>query len=75
VKLRRGLAAAAGVCSALALGIALESGDPARAVGPPADGTYTPNEAGVSGVTWAITTLCDRPSGTRTMNDYSDPIV
>jgi hypothetical protein len=75
VNLRRGLVAGAGIFSAVAIGIALESGDPARAVGPPAEGTYTLNEAGVSGVTWAITTLCDQPSGTRTMNDYSDPIV
>jgi hypothetical protein len=45
------------------------------AVGPPADGNYTFNEAGVSGVTWTITALCDQPSGTRNMNDYSDPIV
>lgn len=75
MKLRRGLAAGAGIVAAVALGIALESGDPARAVGPPADGNYTFNEAGVSGVTWTITALCDQPSGTRNMNDYSDPIV
>lgn len=59
----------------VALGIALESGDPARAVGPPADGTYNLNETGVSGVTWTISALCDQPSGTRNMTDYSDPIV
>ena len=75
MKLRHGLAAGAGVFSAFALGIALQSGDPAHALGPPADGTYTFNEAGVSGVTWAITALCDQPSGTRNMNDYSDPVV
>jgi len=75
MKLRHGLAAGAGVCCAVALGIALQSGDPARAVGPPADGSYTFNEAGVSGSTWVITALCDQPSGTRNMNDYSDPIV
>jgi hypothetical protein len=75
MKLRRGLAAGAGICSAVALGIALESGHPASAIGPPADGNYTFNEAGVSGVTWTITALCDQPSGTRNMNDYSDPIV
>jgi len=75
MKFRHGLAAGAGIFSAVALGIALVSGDPARAVGPPADGTYTFNEAGVSGVTWTITALCDQPSGTRNMNDYSDPIV
>ncbi|BAX94592.1 hypothetical protein [Mycobacterium shigaense] len=75
MNLRRGLAAAAGVCSVVALGIALESGNPARALGPPADGNYSYNEAGVSGVTWIVTALCDQPSGTRNMNDYSDPIV
>ncbi|WP_072490153.1 hypothetical protein, partial [Mycobacterium tuberculosis] len=62
-------------CSAVALGIALHSGDPARALGPPPDGSYSFNQAGVSGVTWTITALCDQPSGTRNMNDYSDPIV
>jgi hypothetical protein len=75
MKLRRGLAAGAGICSAVALGIALESGHPASAIGPPADGTYTFNEAGVSGASWTISALCDQPSGTRNMNDYSDPIV
>lgn len=73
--MRRALAAGAGVFSAVAIGIALESGNPARATGPPADGNYTYNEAGVSGVTWTVTALCDQPSGTRNMNDYSDPIV
>jgi hypothetical protein len=75
VNLRRGLAAGAGICAAVALGIALESGEPAGALGPPADGSYTLNEAGASGVTWTISALCDQPSGTRNMNDYSDPIV
>jgi hypothetical protein len=75
VKLRRGLAAGAGIFSAVAIGIALDSGDPAHAVGPPPDGTYNFNEAGVSGATWTISALCDQPSGTRNMNDYSDPIV
>ncbi|OBG30143.1 hypothetical protein [Mycobacterium sp. 852002-51057_SCH5723018] len=72
---RRTLAAGAGICSAVAIGIALVSEDPARAIGPPPDGTYTLNEAGVSGVTWTIGALCDQPSGTRNMNDYNDPIV
>ena len=58
--LRRVLAAGAGICCGVALGIALESGHPARAVGPPPDGNYTFNEAGVSGVTWTITALCDQ---------------
>jgi hypothetical protein len=75
VNLRRGLAAGAGIFSAVAIGIALESGDPAHAIGPPADGNYTFNEADVSGVTWTITADCVQPSGTRNMNDYSDPIV
>lgn len=26
-------------------------------------------------MTWTITALCDQPSGTRNMNDYSDPVV
>jgi hypothetical protein len=75
VKLRRGLAAGAGIVSAVALGITVESGHPAHAIGPPADGTYTLNEAGASNVTWTISALCVQPSGTRNMNDYSDPIV
>ena len=75
MKLRHGLVAGAGIFSVVALGIALQSGEPARALGPPPDGNYTFNEAGVSGVTWTITALCDQPSGTRNMNDYSDPIV
>ncbi|ORX04278.1 hypothetical protein AWC29_14625 [Mycobacterium triplex] len=75
MKMRRALAAGAGVFSAVAIGIALESDNPARALGPPADGTYTYNEAGVSGATWTISALCDQPSGTRNMNDYNDPIV
>jgi hypothetical protein len=74
-KLRRALAASAGICSAVALGVALESGHPANAIGPPPDGNYAYNEGGVSGVTWTISALCDQPSGTRNMNDYSDPIV
>ncbi len=72
---RRLLAAGAGVFSAVALGIALESGDPASAVGVPADGNYSFNQAGVSDVTWTITALCDQPSGTRNQADYSDPVT
>lgn len=75
MKLRHGLAAGAAVVMAVGTGIAVQSGQPAKAVGPPADGTYNYNEAGVSGVTWTISALCDQPSGTRNMNDYSDPIV
>lgn len=73
--IRRGLAAGAGIFSAVALGIALESGDRASAVAPPPDGTYSFNQAGVSGVTWTITALCDQPSGTRNQADYSDPVT
>ncbi|OBJ57548.1 hypothetical protein [Mycobacterium sp. 1423905.2] len=75
MRIRRGLAAGAGVVVAVGFGIALDSGNPARALGPPADGAYTLNEAGASNVTWTISALCDQPSGTRNMNDYSDPVV
>jgi hypothetical protein len=75
VNIRRSLAAGAGIFSAVVLGIALESGDRASAVGPPPDGAYSFDQAGVSGVTWTITALCDQPSGTRNMNDYSDPVT
>jgi hypothetical protein len=72
---RRGLAAGTGVFSAVALGIALESGDPASAVAPPADGKYTLNQAGVSGVTWTVTALCDQVNGSRYYKDYSNPDI
>ena len=75
VNLRRGLAAGAGIFSAVAIGIALESGDPARAVGPPPDGNYTFNQAGVSGVTWTVTALCDQVNGSRYYKDYSNPDI
>ncbi|OBG77488.1 hypothetical protein A5714_21315 [Mycobacterium sp. E2462] len=75
MRLRHTLAAGTGVLVAVATGVALHSGEPAKALGPPADGNYSYNEAGVSGVTWTVTALCDQPSGTRNMNDYSDPII
>lgn len=75
VKIRRGLAAGAVVSTAVAFGMALDSDTPAYAIGPPPDGTYAFNQAGVSGATWTIGALCVQPSGTRNMNDYSDPIV
>ena len=75
MKLRRGLAAGAGIFSVVALGLALESGDPARAVAPPADGTYTFNQAGLSGVTWTISALCDQVNGSRYYKDYSNPDI
>lgn len=75
MKLRRGLAAGAGIFSVVAMGLALESGDPARAVGPPPDGNYSFNEAGVSGVTWTISALCDQVNGSRYYKDYSNPDI
>jgi hypothetical protein len=75
VNLRRGLAAGAGICSAVALGIALESGEPAGAVAPPPDGNYSFIQAGVSGVTWAISALCDQVNGSRYYKDYSNPDI
>jgi hypothetical protein len=73
--IRRGLAAGAGIFSAVALGIAVVSGDPASAVAPPPDGNYSFNQAGVSGVTWTITTLCDQVNGSRYWADYSNPLI
>ncbi len=75
MNIRRGLAAGAGVFSAVALAIALESGDPASAVAPPADGLYNFNQAGVSGVTWQVTALCDQVNGSRYYKDYSNPDI
>ncbi len=75
MNIRRGLAAGAGVVSAVALGIALESGDPASAVAPPPDGDYSFSQAGTSGVTWTITTLCDQVNGSRYYKDYSNPDI
>ncbi len=75
MKLRHGLAAGAGIFSAVALGLALESGEPASAVAPPADGKYTFNQAGVSGVTWTVTALCDQVNGSRYYKDYSNPDI
>jgi hypothetical protein len=75
VKIRRMLAAGAGIFCAVAIGIALESGNPARALGPPPDGRYTFNQAGVSGVTWTVTALCDQVNGSRYYKDYSNPDI
>ena len=75
VKIRRMLAAGAGIFCAVAIGIALESGNPARALGPPPDGKYTFNQAGVSGVTWTVTALCDQVNGSRYYKDYSNPDI
>jgi hypothetical protein len=75
VNRRRVLAAGAGIFSAVAIGIALESGSPAHAVAPPPDGNYTFNQAGVSGVTWTVTALCDQVNGSRYYKDYSNPDI
>ena len=75
MNLRRGLATGAGIVSAVAIGIVLNSGDRASAVGPPPDGNYTFNQAGVSGVTWTITALCDQVNGSRYYKDYSNPDI
>jgi hypothetical protein len=75
VNFRRGLAAGAGICSAVALGIAVDSGDPAHAVAPPPDGNYSFLQAGVSGVTWTIAALCDQVNGSRYYKDYSNPDI
>jgi hypothetical protein len=75
LNLRRGLATGAGIVSAVAIGIVLNSGDRASAVGPPPDGNYTFNQAGVSGVTWTITALCDQVNGSRYYKDYSNPDI
>jgi hypothetical protein len=53
----------------------MQSGDPARAVAPPADGTYTFNQAGVSGVSWTVSALCDQVNGSRYYKDYSNPDI
>lgn len=75
MKIRRGLAAGAGIASAAALGIALNSAGTAHAVAPPADGTYSYNQAGVSGVTWTVSALCDQVNGSRYYKDYDNPTI
>jgi hypothetical protein len=75
VKMRRSLAAGAGIASAVAIGFALESNTPASAVAPPADGRYSFNQAGVSGVTWTVTALCDQVNGSRYYKDYDNPDI
>ncbi|MCV7379798.1 hypothetical protein BST11_09995 [Mycobacterium alsense] len=75
MNLRRGLAAGAGIFSAIAIGVALESGTPAHAVAPPADGNYSFNQDGVSGVTWQINALCDQVNGSRYYKDYDNPDI
>lgn len=66
-----GVTAAAAVTVAFALG----SAGPARAAGPPADGTYAFTQSGVSGVTWTVSALCDPVSGSRYYKDYSNPDI
>jgi hypothetical protein len=75
VKIRHMMAAGAGVVSAVAIGIALESETPARAVAPPPDGNYTLHEPGASAVTWTVTALCDQVNGSRYYKDYSNPDI
>ncbi|MFY2859792.1 hypothetical protein [Mycobacterium sp. THU-M104] len=75
MRICRGLAVGAGVFSAVALGIGLESSDPASAVAPPADGLYHFDQAGVSGVTWQVTALCAQVNGSRYYKDYSNPDI
>lgn len=74
MKLRRGLAAAAGVSVTAAVGIAVNSETPAHAVAPPADGTYVFNGSGV-GSTWTIGTVCDQVNGSRYYKDYDNPEI
>lgn len=66
----RGLTAAA-IFATVAVG----SASPARAVAPPADGTYTFNQAGLPGATWKVSTLCDQVNGSRYYKDYSNPTI
>ena len=75
MSLRRGLAAGAGIFAVVGLGIALNSYIPASAVGPPPDGEYSFTQAGVPGVTWTITALCDPVNGSRYYKDYSNPDI
>jgi hypothetical protein len=75
MRLRRGLAAGAGIVSVVAAAVVMESGEPAHAVAPPPDGTYTVNIAGASGATWTITALCDQVNGSRYYKDYDNPEI
>jgi hypothetical protein len=70
VIISRALIAAA----ALAL-VAVGSASPAKALGPPPDGMYSFNEAGVPTTTWKISALCDAPSRQRAIPDFTDPVI
>ncbi|GAB3033993.1 hypothetical protein [Mycobacterium bourgelatii] len=74
MKVRRGLAAFAGVSSAVAVGMAANSGTPAHAVAPPADGVYVFNGPGVP-ATWTIGVICDQVNGSRYYKDYDNPEI
>ena len=74
MNIRRGLAAGAGIAAVVAAGIVVESGEPARAVAPPADGVYAFNGPG-PGTTWTIGVLCDQVNGSRYYKDYSNPDI
>lgn len=75
MNIRRGLAAGAGIVTAVAAGIVVNSDDPAHAVAPPADGVYAFHGSGVPGVTWTIGVLCDQVNGSRYYKDYSNPDI
>ena len=74
MNIRRGLAAGAGIAAVVAAGIVVESGEPARAVAPPADGVYAFNGPGVP-TTWTIGVLCDQVNGSRYYKDYDNPTI
>jgi hypothetical protein len=75
VNIRRGLAAGAVISTAVAAAVVMESDEPAHAVAPPPDGTYTVNIAGAAGATWTITALCDQVNGSRYYKDYDNPEI
>jgi hypothetical protein len=71
VAISRALTAALAVAT-----VAVGSASPARAVAPPADGTYTFSSAGVpAAVTWKLQTVCDQVNGSRYYKDYSNPTI
>ena len=70
MSISRGLTAAA----AMTL-VAVGTSSPAQALGPPPDGMYTFNEAGVPPSTWKVYALCDAPSRQRAIPDFTDPVV
>lgn len=75
MKIRRGLAAGAVISTAVAAAVVFESGEPAHAVAPPPDGTYTAHIPGAVGSNWTITALCDQVNGSRYYKDYDNPDI